>query len=179
VVKQADVLMLHLLVPEETTPGSLAPNLAFYCPRTAHGSSLSPAVHAALLARAGDPDHALELFRVACRLDLDDLTGTTAGGLHVATMGGVWQALTTGFCGLRPTGQALELDPCLPAAWEMVEVRLHYHGRRLRIRAGHDHLELAADGPVPVRLSGLAARTVVPPGATWRRTGTAWEDERK
>jgi trehalose/maltose hydrolase-like predicted phosphorylase len=45
-------------------------------------------------------------------------------------MAGVWQALTTGFCGLRPTGQALELDPCLPAAWETVEVRLRYHGRR-------------------------------------------------
>jgi Glycosyl hydrolase family 65 central catalytic domain len=90
VVKQANVLMLHLLVPEETAPGSLAANLAFYGPRTAHGSSLSPAVHAALLARAGDPDRALELFRLACRLDLDDLTGTTAG-------------------------QALGLDPCLPS----------------------------------------------------------------
>jgi trehalose/maltose hydrolase-like predicted phosphorylase len=177
VVKQADVLMLHLLVPEETAAGSLAPNLAFYGPRTAHGSSLSPAVHAALLARAGDPDRALELFRVAGRLDLDDLTDTTAGGLHVATMGGVWQALTTGFCGLRPTGQALELDPCLPPAWERVGVRLRYHGRRLQLRAGHDHLELATDGPVPVRLPGLPARTVVPPGATWRRAGTAWQEE--
>jgi trehalose/maltose hydrolase-like predicted phosphorylase len=94
--KQPDVLMLHLLVPEQTAPGSLQPNLAFYGPRTAHGSSLSPAVHAALLARAGDPERALELFRLACRLDLDDLTGTSAGGLHVATMGGVWQALATG-----------------------------------------------------------------------------------
>jgi trehalose/maltose hydrolase-like predicted phosphorylase len=176
VVKQADVLMLHLLVPEETAAGSLGPNLAFYGPRTAHGSSLSPAVHAALLARAGDPDRALELFRLACRLDLDDLTGTTAGGLHVATMGGVWQALTTGFCGLRPTAEALELDPCLPATWETVAVRLRYHGRRLRLRAGHDRLELATDGPVPVRLPGLPAGTVVPPGATWRRAGTAWEE---
>jgi trehalose/maltose hydrolase-like predicted phosphorylase len=177
VVKQADVLMLHLLVPEETAAGSLAPNLAFYGPRTAHGSSLSPAVHAALLARAGDPDRALELFRLACRLDLDDLTGTTAGGLHVATMGGVWQALTTGFCGLRPTGQAPELGPCLPAAWETVEVRLRYHGRRLQLRAGHDHLELATDGPVPVRLPGAAGSDRRPPGATWRRAGTAWEEE--
>jgi trehalose/maltose hydrolase-like predicted phosphorylase len=177
VVKQADALMLHLLVPEETAAASLAPNLAFYGPRTAHGSSLSPAVHAALLARAGDPDRALELFRLACQLDLDDLTGTTAGGLHVATMGGVWQALTTGFCGLRPTGQALELDPCLPAAWETVELRLRYAGRRLHLRAGRDHLELATDGPVPVRLAGLPAQTVIPPGATWRRVGTAWAEE--
>jgi trehalose/maltose hydrolase-like predicted phosphorylase len=177
VVKQADVLMLHLLVPEETAPGSLAPNLAFYGPRTAHGSSLSPAVHAALLARAGDPGAALELFRVACRLDLDDLTGTTAGGLHVATMGGVWQALAAGFLGLRPTGQALGMDPRLPAAWQAVELRLRYHGRRLHLRAGHDRLELLTDGPVPVHLPGPPARTVVPPGGRWRRVGTAWEEE--
>ena len=102
VIKQADVLMLHHLVPDEVAPGSLEPNLAFYEPRTAHGSSLSPAIHAALLARAGEPDRALELFRIAARLDLDDLTGTTAGGLHLATMGGLWQALAYGFAGSVP-----------------------------------------------------------------------------
>src|SRR5918911_3634158 len=121
VVKQADVLMLHLLVPDEVAPGSLGPNLAFYGPRTAHGSSLSPAVHAALLARDGQPEQALELFRLACRLDLDDLTGTSAGGLHVATFGGVWQALVHGFLGVHLAGETLELDPHLPAAWQAVE----------------------------------------------------------
>ena len=65
------------------------PNLDFYEPRTAHGSSLSPAIHAALLR----PRRALPTRRSSCcgspaRIDLDDLTGTTAGGLHLATMGG-------------------------------------------------------------------------------------------
>ena len=86
-IKQADVVMLHHLVPEEVEPGSLRANLSFYEARTAHGSSLSPAIHAALLARAGEPDRALVPFRIAARLDLDDLTGTTSGGLHLATMG--------------------------------------------------------------------------------------------
>jgi len=149
VVKQADVLMLHLLVPEETEPGSLEPNLAYYGPRTAHGSSLSPAVHAALLARAGDPEPALLLFRLACRLDLDDLTGTTAGGLHVATMGGLWQALASGFLGLRPAGDTLDVDPHLPEAWKAVELRLRYRGRRLRVRATHDGVELDGGPEVP------------------------------
>ena len=53
VLKQADVLMLHHLLPDEVAPGSLVPNLDFYEPRTAHGSSLSPAIHASVLARAG------------------------------------------------------------------------------------------------------------------------------
>ena len=55
VVKQPDALMLHFLVPAETAAESLAANLDFYEPRTAHGSSLSPGVHAALLARAAAP----------------------------------------------------------------------------------------------------------------------------
>jgi len=103
VVKQADVLMMHHLIPGEVAAGSLAPNLDFYEPRTAHGSSLSPAVHAALFPRAGRPEQALAPLQLAARLDLDDLTATTAGGLHLATMGGVWQALTMGFAGVRPS----------------------------------------------------------------------------
>ena len=59
VIKQADVLMLHHLVPDEVVPGSLEPNLRFYEPRTAHGSSLSPAIHASLLARAREFEGAL------------------------------------------------------------------------------------------------------------------------
>ena len=89
VLKQADVLMLHHLVPDEVAADSLAPNLDYYEPRTAHGSSLSPAIHAALLARAGRYRAALGVLAVAARLDLDDLTGTTAAGLHLATMGGL------------------------------------------------------------------------------------------
>ena len=50
--------------------------------------------------------------------------------------------------------EALGHDPRLPAAWQGVELKLRYHGRRLRLRAGHDRLELATDDPVPVRLPG-------------------------
>ncbi len=176
VVKQADVLMLHLLVPEETAAGSLGPNLAFYGPRTAHGSSLSPAVHAALLARAGEPDQARELFRKACRLDLDDLTGSSAGGLHVATFGGAWQALATGFLGLAPAGGALRLDPKLPAAWDAVELRLRFRGRRVRLRVAHDLVEVAGDGALEVAFAGCPPRTVGAAGTCWTRSGSGWEE---
>ncbi len=91
VVKQADVLMLHYLVPDEVAVGSLEPNLEFYEPRTAHGSTLSPGVHAALLARAGWLQHALEMLRLTARIDLDDIGQVTAGGLHLAAMGSVWR----------------------------------------------------------------------------------------
>jgi len=163
-IKQADVLMLHHLVPGEVRPGSLAANLAFYDPRTAHGSSLSPAIHAALFARAGQPDRALELFRVAARLDLDDLTGTTAGGLHLATMGGVWQALAYGFLGLRPNGDVLEVDPCLPASWEALSLRLHVGGRAIGVRADHHTVAISCEEPISVGVAGRKPTICTPPG---------------
>jgi trehalose/maltose hydrolase-like predicted phosphorylase len=113
VVKQADVLMLHYLVPEEVAPGSLEPNLDFYEPRTAHGSTLSPGVHAALLARASRLDRAFEMLSLTARIDLDDIGHMTAGGLHLAAMGSVWRTLAFGFAGRRPAGDALAIDPVL------------------------------------------------------------------
>ena len=131
IIKQADVLMLHHLVPGEVETGSLGPNLDFYLPRTAHGSSLSPAITAALLARVGRGREALELLRLALRMDLDDLTGATPSGLHVAAMGGAWQAIVQGFGGLSVHGGALEVDPMLPPGWERLRLRLRCLGRRV------------------------------------------------
>jgi trehalose/maltose hydrolase-like predicted phosphorylase len=164
VIKQADVLMLHHLVPDEVAAGSLQANLEYYEPRTAHGSSLSPAIHAALLARAGHPGRALELFRLAARLDLDDLTGTTAGGLHLATIGGVWQALAYGFLGLRPRLTTLDVDPCLPDAWGALGLRLRWHGHAIGVRAEHDRLSIDCTEPLAVRVAGGGPQRCDPPG---------------
>ena len=145
VLKQADVLMVHHLLPDEAAPGSLDPNLDFYEPRTAHGSSLSPAINASVLARAGRYRPALEALRIAARIDLDDLTGTTAGGLHLATMGGLWQALLFGFGGVWPHGDALRVDPRLPKEWNALEFSLRFRGRPLRLRIDHDDVTVTQD----------------------------------
>jgi trehalose/maltose hydrolase-like predicted phosphorylase len=184
IIKQPDVLMLHHLVPEETAPGSLGPNLAFYEPRCAHASSLSPAIHAALFARDGRPDDALDLFRMACRLDLDDLTGTTAAGLHVATFGGLWQALAFGFLGLRPLPHALLVAPHIPRRWQRLQMRLRFHGARLDIQAWPDTVCVTSTATVAVVLpqpspAAVPAVQVVPGQMRrWRRAGDAgWELE--
>jgi trehalose/maltose hydrolase-like predicted phosphorylase len=145
VVKQADVLMLHHLVPDEVKPGSLEANLAFYEPRTAHGSSLSPAIHASLFARAGRLGRAVQMLRIAGAIDLEDLTGTTASGLHLATMGGLWQALAFGFAGLRPRGETLVVDPRLPDGWDELELRVRFRGARGRVRIRHEGVTVEGD----------------------------------
>lgn len=176
IVKQADVLMLHHMTPDETAAGSLATNLDFYGPRTSHGSSLSPAIHASLLARAGRTDQALDMLRIAARIDLDDLTGTTAGGLHLASMGGVWQALAFGFAGLRSHNGMLDIDPRLPTTWEELELRLRFRGIWLRLRIAHDEVEIEADGSVSVSFADGERTAVGPSGAHFAKSGNTWKE---
>ena len=166
IIKQADVLMAHLLVPEETAPGSLRVNLDRYLPFTAHGSSLSPAVHATLLARAGRDDEALALLDLATAIDLDDVTQTTSGGLHLANLAGVWRVLVQGFAGvsvLGPDDRALRIDPRLPDAWPELKVAVRWHGQVVRLSCRHDSVHVACDRALQVDVGGTQAR-VEPPG---------------
>ena len=177
VVKQADVLMLHHLVPDETAPNSLERNLRFYEPRTAHGSSLSPGIHAALFARIGDFPHALEALRIAARIDLDDLTETTSGGLHLAALGSVWQAMAFGFAGLRARGDGtLAIDPNVPPSWSGFALRVRFRGSRVRVCIEHERAEVYADPLVLLRV-GAETVPVGPPGVPLRRRHHGWEVE--
>jgi trehalose/maltose hydrolase-like predicted phosphorylase len=175
VIKQADVLMLHHLVPDAVAPGSLEPNLDVYEPRTAHGSSLSPGIHASLFARAGRLEEAVRALDLAARMDLDDLTGTTSGGLHLATMGSLWQAIVLGFGGVRARDGALEADPHVPEAWGTVEIRLRFRGSRVVISASARELAMTADPPVRVRVEASAPLEVGPAGRRWKRGVASWE----
>jgi trehalose/maltose hydrolase-like predicted phosphorylase len=173
-VKQPDVLMMYHLIPDELAAGTLAANLDFYDPRTSFGSSLGPGIHAALMARAGRPDAALDALRMAAFIDLDDGATTSKEGLHVATMGSLWQAVVLGFAGLRPTADELTLDPHLPAEWHALEVPFRLRGRRIRVRIEHDRLNVRADGPVSVRVAGLGSVSVDRRGVTFVRAGEGW-----
>ena len=175
VVKQADVLMLHQLVPDEVAPASLRPNLLFYEPRTAHASSLSPGIHASLLARAGMLTEALEALKLTSRIDLDDLTQTTAGGLHLAAMGSLWQALAFGFAGLRPTAGRLRVDPHLPVDWRALELRVRFRGARVVVCAEPDTLTLVADPAVGFCI-GETTVLGTPSGVRLARHGHSWKE---
>jgi trehalose/maltose hydrolase-like predicted phosphorylase len=174
VIKQADVLMLHHLVPDEVVAGSLEPNLRYYEPRTAHGSSLSPAIHASVLARARDFEPALEALRIAARMDLDDLTGSTALGLHLATMGGLWQALAFGFAGLRPRAGRLHVDPVLPPSWSALELHVRFRDSRVHVRMERSRLSITSERRISVVVGGTPF--VAGPGnLAFRRHGSKWE----
>ena len=100
---------------------------------------------------------AVELLRIAARIDLDDIGQTGAGGVHLAAMGTVWQAFAFGFIGARPRGDVLVLDPKLPAAWSELEQRLEFRGTSLRVRTTPDAVIVTSSAPVELEVNGQRA----------------------
>ena len=134
VIKQADVVMLMALLGDAVGSREvMLNNWNTYYPRTDHGSSLSPAVHAWVAARLGLDEVAYELLYHAAHIDLHDNKGNVRDGIHAAACGGVWEAVAYGFCGLHidANGQ-LQADPRLPAHWKQVTLNVYYQGAKRR-----------------------------------------------
>lgn len=132
IIKQADVVMLLMLLGDQYPRHVWEANYRFYEPQTSHDSSLSASVHACVAARLGDLADAERFFRKAARIDLDfDRGVTAAGGVHIAALGGMWQALVFGFGGVIVTDQGLRYEPHLPKGWGAVRIPLQWRGEQL------------------------------------------------
>lgn len=132
-IKQADVLMLPLLFPDAFTDEVVAANYRYYEPLTDHGSSLSPAVHAAIAARIGQQEAAERYLKQSLWLDLSNAMDNSMLGVHPATMAGTWQALVSGFLGVRFNDAGPQADARaaarLPDAWDSISLTLAWRGR--------------------------------------------------
>jgi trehalose/maltose hydrolase-like predicted phosphorylase len=133
VIKQADVVALLGLLPEEFPGDSGRANFRYYEPRCSHGSSLSGGIHGMVAARLGDSDLALRYFQHAVAIDLADNHTTIAGGLHMAALGGTWLTAVLGFAGLSLQSDGIAFNPKLPARWRTLKFGIRWRGRRLRI----------------------------------------------
>jgi trehalose/maltose hydrolase-like predicted phosphorylase len=133
VVKQASVVLLLYLLWDRFPPDVRERSFRYYEPRTAHGSSLSPPTHAAVAARLGDLAVAERYFRQSAEIDLANNMGNAAGGVHMAALGGLWQAAVFGFAGLDLGGERPVVRPQLPAAWRSLRFGLVWRGRSLRL----------------------------------------------
>ncbi len=136
VIKQSDVVMLMYLLWDRFPASVRQANFRFYEPRCAHGSSLSPSIHALMAARLANHDLARHYFRQAAAVDLANNMGNAAGGVHTACQGGLWQALVFGFGGLYVHDEGLSFDPRPLPEWEEVRYAVQWQGRRLAVKAG-------------------------------------------
>src|SRR5499427_1615120 len=146
VVKQADVVALIALLPDEFPGAAAKANFRYYEPRCAHGSSLSAGIHALVAARLGDAAMALHYLRATAASDLD-FDPNSAGGVRIAGLGALWQAVILGFAGLDLKGETLGVDPRLPPQWHSLSFRVCWRGRSVPIRiAGRTVQATLVDG---------------------------------
>lgn len=154
VVKQADIVALLALLPDEFPGTTKERNFRHYEPRCGHGSSLSPAMHALVAARLGDTHLALRYLHSISSFDPDP---GSAGGVRIAGLGGIWQAVALGFAGIDLMGDALSLDPKLPGQWRSLTFCVRWQGRSVAIRiAGNTAQATMNEGdPLDVRIAGV------------------------
>jgi kojibiose phosphorylase len=178
-IKQADVVAISALLWDELPRAVHTANFAYYEPRTAHGSSLSPALHALVAARLGDARLARRYLQQAWEIDLADNMGNAAGGVHMAALGGIWQAVVLGIAGVRVREDGIALDPHLPPEWTEMRCSVQWRGRVLRLALANDpariDVEVAGSGELTIALvdgpacHGRSGRTY-----TLGRKGSAW-----
>ncbi len=138
VIKQADLIALMALLPEDFSDESVTANWDYYEPRTEHGSSLSACMYALTACRIGKLDRAWELFRKTASIDLEGGGKQWAGeiyigGTHPASNGGAWMIAALGFAGLRLRKGQLRLEPRLPEQIRRLRFPVEAGGRRLQI----------------------------------------------
>jgi kojibiose phosphorylase len=160
VVKQADVVMALYLLWDQLPADVRLANFRYYEPRTGHGSSLSPSMHALIAARLGEENLAKQYLKQASEIDLGNNMGNAAGGVHAAAIGGLWQAVVFGFAGLQTHANGVSFHPHLLAHWRKLSFPFQWRGRHLRVAITHEGIELFMTGeePLQVRVGGSSQK---------------------
>jgi len=166
VLKQADVVLALFLQGNHFTAEEKLADFEYYDPMTTGDSTLSAVVQAILAAEVGYQDLALEYFDQSLFVDLADLHHNASDGVHVASAGGVWTALVSGFGGMRDHFGDLTFDPRLPADWTELSYVLHWHGTRLGVTVTADALSIVAGEGDAVSFSVRGAGYTVQGGET-------------
>jgi len=143
IIKQADVIALQVLFPEDFSDEQVARSWQYYEPRTEHGSSLSACMYALTACRIGQPEKAWEHFMKTATIDLVGGGKQWAGeiyigGTHPAANGGAWMIAVLGFAGLSLQNGRIELHPHLPKAITRLSFPITVKDKRYTVTVTHD-----------------------------------------
>ncbi|MDQ0754535.1 glycoside hydrolase family 65 protein [Arthrobacter sp. B3I4] len=150
VLKQADTVLAMFLQWQDFTAEEKRRAFDFYDPITTGDSTLSACVQGIMAAEVGYGKEALDHFIHALYIDLDDTHSNTIDGVHIASAGGVWSSLVSGFAGLRDQGEVPYFDPRLPAEWGSLAFHLKLRGGVLHVELDHAALRLTFQGGAPL-----------------------------
>ena len=158
VLKQADVVLALHLQGDEFSLEEKRADFEYYDPLTTGDSTLSAVVQSIIAAEVGYADLAETYFATAVYVDLADLHHNADAGVHVASVGGVWNALVAGFGGMRDYLGSWSFDPRLPQGWDSLTFPMTLQGNRIRVHVLHDSITFTletGDAPeVPLEVQG-------------------------
>ncbi len=142
VSKQADIMILFLLMEDLFSLDVKKANWNYYEPKTLHDSSLSLSTHVILASDMKDKKMAYELFQRAIRIDAGENMKSSDPGVHAASIAGIWQSIVYGFGGVRMLHGNLRVCPSLPDNWNKLDFYIYWHGQKLHIVADKEVLDI-------------------------------------
>ena len=167
VLKQADVVLALFLRGSEFTAEEKRADFEYYDPITTGDSSLSAVVQSIMAAEVGHQKAALDYFRAGLFVDLANLHHNTADGVHIASAGGVWNALVHGFGGMRHDDGQVSFDPRLPTDWPELSYPLTVRGSRFRVRLVREEISFTLESGAEVEVTVRGEQvTIVAGGVT-------------
>jgi alpha,alpha-trehalose phosphorylase len=138
VIKQTDVVLATYLAGHHFSEDEKRRTFDYYDPLTTGDSTLSACIQSVVASEVGYPEAALEYFVHACAVDLADVHGNTADGIHIASCGGTWLALVAGFGGLREDDGDVRFHPRLPDEWDRLRFRVQVRGQLVEVEMTHE-----------------------------------------
>lgn len=155
VLKQADTVLAHFLVEDESDFETIKNSYDYYEKITTHDSSLSCAVYSIMASKIGYLEKAYNYFIETARLDLDDTHENTKDGIHTANMGGTWMATVYGFAGLRIKEDYISLNPKLPGNWRELKFKFLYKGACIQVdmKKGKTEITIRTNCPINLKIN--------------------------
>lgn len=168
-LKQSDVIALMAVFTEAFTMEQKKASYEYYNPYTIHDSSNSICHNQILAANMGCADAAYDNWKKSIDIDF----GTrprSSDGVHFANVGGMWQEVVLGFCGMASALNAgiLTFNPCLPEEIKEISFRIMWKGSWLNVTVTphklvlHNLSEENLDFTVMGRSFNAAARSTIP-----------------
>ena len=148
VIKQADVVLATVLLPERFTAEERRRVFEYYDALTTGDSSLSESIQAIAAADAGNYRTAEEYLVDALAVDLADTAGNLRDGLHLASAAGTWLAVVYGFGGYR--WQTRDFAPMLPTRARRIRFPLRLEGSMLEVTIEADQVTYSVRSGDPV-----------------------------
>lgn len=166
-LKQSDVVALMAVFPNAFTREQVEASFDYYKPYNIHDSSNSMCHHMMVAAALGRKDEAYESWLRSLDIDFAALP-RASDGVHCANVGGMWQEVVFGFCGLLNAmcSPEMSFQPCLPDPIKRITFQLQWKGAPVRVTVTPKELRLENRSDREVTCTVCGAPHKAAPGAT-------------